>query len=195
MAADGSTLAFGVTEQQRELRGLASVDVVSGKFTPRTILTGRVQPVGVAVDGNVVATALADGTVDIRTARGRHLATLLTGHVGAIALDAGKLVVLRPAQLAVYDLASASRERTIPIPRATTNRLDVQYRIAVLAAGRRALAVDLTTGRQAVVGSAPSRLLGVAIERPGVAFASTGARSGLARFVPLARVQELLGRR
>jgi hypothetical protein len=195
MAADGSTLAFGVTEQQRELRGLASVDVVSGKYSPRTILTGRVQPVGVAVDGDVVATALADGTVDVRTVRGRHAATLHAGHVGAIALDAGKLVALRPGRLAVYDLASATRERTIPIPRATANRLDVQYGIAVLAAGRQALAVDLTTGRQAVVGSVASRLLAVAIERPGVAFASTGARSGLARFVPLARVQQLLGRR
>jgi hypothetical protein len=195
MAADGRTLAFGVTEQQRELRGLASVDVVSGKFSPRTILTGRVQHVGLAVAGNLVATALADGTVDVRTAQGRHVATLHTGHVDAIALDAGKLVALRPARLAVYDLASASRERTIPIPRATANRLDVQYGIAVLAAGRQAIAVDLTTGREAVVGSGASSLLGVAIERPGVAFASTGTRGGLARFVPLARVQSLLGRR
>jgi hypothetical protein len=168
---------------------------VSGKFSPRSILTGRVQPVGVAVDGNVVATALADGTVDVRTTHGRHLATLHTGHVGAIALDAGKLVVLEPARLAVYDLASEGRERTVTIPRATANRLDVQYGIAVLVAGRQALAVDLRTGRQAVVGSAASRLLGVAIERPGVAFASTGGRSGIARVVPLARVQALLGRR
>jgi hypothetical protein len=123
------------------------------------------------------------------------VATLHTGHVDATALDAGKLVVLHPTQLAVYNPASASRERTIPVPRATANRLDVQYGIAVLAAGHQALAVDLTTGREAVVGRAASRLLGVALERPGVAFASTGPRGGLAGFVPLARVQSLLGRR
>jgi len=192
MAADGKTLAFGVTEQQRELRGLASVDVVAGKFSPRTILTGRLQPVGLAVNGDVVATALADGTVDVRTVHGRRIAAIDTGRVDAIALDAGKLVALRPGRLDVYDLASASRERSVPVPRAT--RLDVQYGIAVLAAGRQALAVDLTSGRHAVVGRAPSTLLGVAIERPGVAFASTSAHAGIAKFVPLAHVQSLLGR-
>jgi hypothetical protein len=193
MAADGKTLAFGVTEHQRELRGLASVDVVAGTFSPRTILTGRVQPVGLAVDGGVVATALADGTVDLRTVLGRRLAKLHVGDARAIALDGGKLVVLRPARVDVYD-QSGGRERTIPIPRATASRLDVEYGIAVLAAGRQALAIDLTTGREAVVGSAASTLLGVAIERPGVAFAATNARGGIAKFVPLARVQSLLGR-
>ena len=112
--------------------------------------------------------------------------------VDAIALDEGKLVALRPGRLDVYDLASASRERSVPVPSAT--RLDVQYGIAVLAAGRQALAVDLTNGRQAVVGRAASTLLDVAIERPGVAFAATSARAGIAKFVPLARVQSLLGR-
>jgi hypothetical protein len=89
MAADGRTLAFGVTEQQRELRGLASVDVVDGKFSPRTILTGRVQPVALAVNGTLVATALANGTVDVRTILGRPVATLHVGDARAIALDAG----------------------------------------------------------------------------------------------------------
>jgi hypothetical protein len=194
MAADGRTLAFGVTEQQRELRGLASVDVVAGKFSPRTILTGRVQPVAIAVRDGVVATALANGTVDVRTVSGRRIADLRVGDARAIALDAGRLVVLQPARLDVYDLSSGARERTIRTPRVTASRLDVQYGIAVLAAGRHALAIDLTSGREAVVGSAPTKLLGVAIERPGIAFASTEADRGIAKFVPLARVRALLGR-
>ena len=87
-----------------------------------------------------------------------------------------------------------ARVQAVKIPRVSLNTLDLQYGIAVVAAGRKAIAVDLTTGRSAVVGRASSRLLGVAIERPGVALASTTAERGLATFVPLAHVEAVLGR-
>jgi hypothetical protein len=194
MAADGNTIAFGVTEQQRELRGLASVDVVVGTYSLRTIISGRFQPVGLAVSGNVVATALADGTVDVRTVFGRRIADVRAGAARAIALDGRRLVVLRSAALDVYDLSTGKRARSIRLPRITADAVDTQYGIAVVAAGREVLGVDLKTGAKAVVANAPDPILGVALERPGVAFASTTGNRGLARFVPLARVEALLGR-
>jgi hypothetical protein len=194
MAADGRTLAFAVTEQQRELRGLASVEVVAGTYSARTILSGRLQPVALAVDGQVVATALADGTVDVRTAPGRRVADLRVGAVRAIALSGGKLVALRSSRLDVYDLASGKRVQTVKLPHVSIDALDVAYGIAVVASGRTALAVDLTTGAKSVVGRAARPLVGVMIERPGVAYASTSGDRGVAAFVPLAKVVALLGR-
>jgi hypothetical protein len=87
-----------------------------------------------------------------------------------------------PGRLAVYDVASGRLVRTLAIPAAALPSLDVQYGIAVVAAGRSVLA------------RAASRVVGASIERPGVAFASGSAARGVARFVPLARVQALLGR-
>jgi hypothetical protein len=195
MAADGKTLAFAVTNHERELRGLSSIDVIAGTYSPRTIITGRGQPVALSVDGNTIATLFADGTVDVRTARGRSVARFAVGTGRAIALSDGKLVVLRATRLDVYSLASRNRIHAVRIPRVTVNALDAQYGIAVVAAGRNALAVDLATGAVAVVGSSASPVVGAAIERPGVAFASTSGDRGLATFVPLARVQALLGGR
>jgi hypothetical protein len=54
--------------------------------------------------------------------------------------------------------------------------------------------VDLTTGAKAVVGRAARPLVGAMIERPGVAFASTSGDRGVATFVPLTKVEALLGR-
>jgi hypothetical protein len=195
MAADGNTLAFAVTNHERELRGLSSVNVIAGTYSPRTIITGRGQPVALAVDGTTIATLFADGTVDVRTAQGRSVARFAVGAGRAIALSDGKLVVLRATRLDVYSLASRNRIHAVRIPRVTVNALDAQYGIAVVASGRNALAVDLATGAAAVVGSSASPLVGAAIERPGVAFASTRGDRGLATFVPLARVQALLGGR
>jgi hypothetical protein len=175
MAADGRTLAFAVTDHQRELRGLSSVDVVSGVYSPRTIITGRAEPVALAVSGTTVATLLADGTADLRTARGRLVARLAVGAAKAIALDDGRLVALRPGRLDVYDVSTGSRVRSIGIPAGTSRALDVQFGIAV-------------------VGTGAAPLAGIAIERPGVVFASTVAGHGAASFVPLSRVEALLGR-
>jgi hypothetical protein len=194
MAADGRTLAFAITEQQRELRGLASVAVVAGTYSVRTILSGRLQPVALAVDGHLVATALADGTADVRTSFGRSVADLRVGTVRAIALSGGKLVALRSSSLDVYDVASGKRIHTVKLPHVTIDALDVQYGIAVVASGRSALAVDLTTGSKALVGRAAGPLVGAMIERPGVAFASTSGDRGVATFVPVAKVEALLGR-
>jgi hypothetical protein len=195
MAADGSTLAFAVTSLERELRGLGSVDVVAGRYSPRTILTGRAQPVALAVDGHTVAAALADGTVAVRSGAGARIADLHAGAAPrAVALDGGTLAVMLPGRLAVYDVASGRLVRTLAIPAAALPSLDVQYGIAVVAAGRSVLALDLRTGARVVLARAASRVVGASIERPGVAFASGSAARGVARFVPLARVQALLGR-
>jgi hypothetical protein len=185
MAADGATIAFADTH---------TVAVVVGKYSARTILTARVSPTALAVSGKLVATALDDGTVVVRTISGRHVARLHVGAVRAIALDNGRLAVLRAGAIDVYGLASGKRVRTIETPGVTSASLDVQYGIATVAAGYEALAIDLATGRVAIVGSAAAPIIGTTIEAPGVAYASPTGDHGTATFVPLSRVKVLLGR-
>jgi hypothetical protein len=52
--------------------------------------------------------------------------------------------------------------------------------------------LDTVTGRTAVVGQAPKALLGVQIEGPGLAYAWTTARSGVARFLTTAQLERAL---
>jgi hypothetical protein len=72
--------------------------------------------------------------------------------------------------------------------------LDLQYGVAAFAVGRNATVLDTATGHVAVVGRAPRPLLGVQIEGPGLAYAWTTDRSGVARFVPTRQIERALGR-
>ena len=114
------------------------------------------------------------------------------GAAHAIALEAMRLVALRPGRLDVFDTRSGARIRSIVVA-AGAHGLDVQDGVAALARGRYAVVVDLRSGRTAVVGAGPRPLVGVQIERPGLAYAWSTGRSGVARFVPAGRIDAALG--
>ena len=183
LAADGSTVAYATR---------AGVGVVTGSWRPRPIATGSGAPRAVTVDGSRVAILGSDGNVEIRTTGGALVARPHVGAAHAIALEAMRLVALRPGRLDVFDTRSGARIRSIVVA-AGAHGLDVQDGVAALARGRYAVVVDLRSGRTAVVGAGPRPLVGVQIERPGLAYAWSTGRSGVARFVPAGRIDAALG--
>lgn len=187
VAADGATIAYATT-----LRGRASVGIVQGNWRPRQITTGTGSPLSLAADRTHVAVLWPNGIVEVRTVEGARLATLHVGRARAVALEGARLAVLRGSRLDVYDLGSHRRVGSFEARGATG--LDLQYGIAAFARGRDAVVLDTVTGHSAVVGRSPRPLLGVQIEGPGLAYAWTDARQGVARFVTTAQLDRALGR-
>ena len=186
VAADGATIAYAAT-----LRGRTSVEIVGGNWRPRQITSGTGAPLSLAADGTHVAVLWPNGTVEVRTVEGLRLATLHVGRARAVALEGARVAVLRGSRLDLYDLGSHRRVGSFEARGATG--LDLQYGIAAFARGRVAVVVDTATGRSAVVGRGPRPLLGVQIEGPGLAYAWTDARRGVARFVTTAQLDRALG--
>ena len=71
--------------------------------------------------------------------------------------------------------------------------VDVHYGVAVLARGTAVLAVRLANGRTATLAHAPSAVR-AQIESPGVAYRYNAGGHGFVRFVPLAKIERLLGK-
>jgi hypothetical protein len=181
VAADGQTIAYATT-----MHGRTSVGIVTGGWRPRQIAAGAGAPL-LAADRMHVAVLWPDGTAEVRSVSGRLVARLQVGPARAVALEGQTFATLRGRSLDVYDLRTATRVRTIPVPAGAAG-LDLQDGVAAYARGRDAVVVDTATGRSAVVGHAPRALVGVQIERPGLAFAWSTVRSGVARFVPIVKL-------
>ena len=187
LAADRATVAYATTR-----RDTTSLGVVDPNWRERRIATRTGSPLSLAADHTRVAALWPDGTVEVWTTAGGKVAQLHVGAARTIALERNRLAVLRGSHLDVYDLERHRRVRSYPAPGASG--LDLQYGIAAFARGHEAVVLDTATGRTAVVGRAPKRLLGVQIEGPGLAYAWTGSRTGVARFVPTIQLDRALGR-
>jgi hypothetical protein len=135
-----------------------------------------------------------DGTVDVRTIAGRRVAQIDVGTTRAIALSGGKLVVLRSRR---HRHVRPRDGEAGPQPRAA-QILGEHRRRAVrdrsVTAGNQALAVDLATGRVATVGAAASRFSERRSKARATPTPTTADGRGTASFVPLSRVEALLGR-
>jgi len=186
LAGDGATLAFATTTGRS-----TTVSVVGSNWRADRIGRESGRSVALAADRNNIASLSQNGIADVWTRAGRSVARLRVGASRALALDGDRLVVLRAAQLAVYDVKTGSLVRTFAVPVGASG-LDLQYGVAAFSVGRAAMVVDTATGRSAVVGHASRPLVGVQIEGPGLAYAWTTARSGVARFVPWLRIEAAL---
>lgn len=191
LAGDGQTLAFAIARHERELRGMAEIDVISGRFRAVDIASGRGTPEQVATDGRHVAVLWDDGKLELIGVRGRHLRTLHVGHARAIALAGHAVVVLRTGRVDVYPIDETRRSSTRHVPR-NVSGLDVEYGIALLRSNHVLYALDLATGRSRVIGRAPAGIVDAQIEKTGVAYAYNDAAHGVARFVPIAAVERAL---
>jgi len=104
-----------------------------------------------------------------------------------VALDGGDVAVLAKGRLEIEDAGSGRLLRTVRVAK-TAYSLDVASGIAAYAAGRALHAVLLSTGRDAVVATAPNPIVGAAVEAPGLAYAwgvyASGVHSGRLGFVP-----------
>ena len=185
LAGDGATLAFAAGSNGRTI-----VSVVNGKYRPVAIASGSGRPT-LAADGTRVAILWPNGRLELRSRSGVLLGTWHTAGT-TIALQGRELVTLGSGRLEVY--VGGALVHTWRVP-ASARGVDLQNGLAAFAAGSRALVLDTRTGHIAVVARAPSALIGVQIESPGLAYAwSTGSR-GTARFLTMRQVELALGLR
>jgi hypothetical protein len=189
---DGSVLAFAITRHERELRGSSEVAVISGRFRAVDIASRPAVVRQLATDGGRVAVLWDDGVVEVRGLRGRLLQRFELGAVRAIALSGDSLLALRDTGLDVYSLEKAQRVSSWVVPR-DVRAIDMHYGIVVFGSGGAVYGLDLRSGRRAVLGRAAGAFVGAQIEAAGVSYAYNLGGRGVARFVPIAAVQQALG--
>jgi hypothetical protein len=144
--------------------------------------------IGCELSAQDIALLHAEGTVNLVTRTGRMIKTIRVGPARAVSLRPGRLAVLRRhGRLYVYATATGQLLDSWPVP-AGTSKVDMQFGIALLTAGRSVYALDVVRGRMVRVLRAPSAVM-AQLEAPGVAFVSNTAGRGHIRFLPIARIQ------
>jgi hypothetical protein len=192
VAGDGQTLAFAITRHQRELRGTSEIAVISPRFRALDIASRTGLPEQLAVDGQRVAVLWDDQVVEVRGVRGRILQKFKLGRARAIALSGDALLALRAGRLDVYSVRTGERVATWAVP-ANVAGVDVQYGVAIFHSDRVVYALDLGSGRRAILARAPSPIVGAQIEAAGLAYAYNESARGIARYVPIAAVERAVG--
>jgi hypothetical protein len=89
--------------------------------------------------------------------------------------------------LDVYNVSSGRRVHAWNIPASATS-VDLHYGIAVIAAGRDVLAMNVDTGRTARLLRAPAQV-SAEIEAPGAVIQFNVGTQGYLRFVPMSLVE------
>ena len=192
LAGDASTLAFAITRHERELRGTSEIGVVSGRFRAVHVASRRAVPEQLAVDHGRIAVLWDDGLLEVRGLRGRLISAFEVGTARALALSGDVLLAAREEQLDVYSLTRSQRVASWPIPPAVAG-VDLHYGVAILHSERVVYGLDLESGRRAVLGRAPTSIVGAQLEAAGLAYAYNLGSRGVARFVPIAAVERALG--
>jgi hypothetical protein len=149
-----------------------------------------------SADSGRIAVVRDDGSVAIYSATGAVLQTITPSAVKEVALHGDDLAVLTGKQtLEIYNARTGALVRSWPVPAGAAN-LDLSTGIAVFSVWRRVYALQLSSGRQAVLAEAPRAIVADEIEAPGVVYAYNtirGLRSiGNIAFLPLTRVQAAL---
>jgi hypothetical protein len=149
-----------------------------------------------SADTGRIAVARTDGTVAIYSASGVLQRTITPSSVRAIALRKDYLVVLtRAKSLEIYNSRTGGFIRSWSVPAGATN-LDVNSNIAVFSVYRALYALQLTTGKRAVIATQRRAIVAAEIEAPGVVYAYNTV-SGIASvghivFRPLADLKAAL---
>jgi hypothetical protein len=166
----------------------ASLRVIGGTST-RAIATGSNAGLARSADLGRIAVQRADESVAIFSRRGGLLQEVRVSSVSEVVLRKDYLVILTRAQtLEIFDAASGEHLFTRRVPPGA-GRLDVHSRLAVYAVERRVHAMNLRTGRSAVIATAPRDLVGLALEAPGAVYAfdspyARGSETGNVVFRP-----------
>ena len=164
--------------------GLAKVTPVAagtGTLTAESADTGR------------VAVLRSSGSVAIYSASGSLQKTITPPTVKAIALRKDYLVALSKTRtLLIYNSHTGALIRSWPVP-AGAKSLDVNENIAVFSVWRKVYALQLTTGKLAVLATEKRAIVSAQIEAPGVVVAYNTVKGlkdiGNLAFVPLSAVK------
>ena len=183
LAGDDNTLAFAVAGSA----GASNVALVPSRWRASSIARSNSRVVAISADGGRVAALHEDGTVAIVTRGGRPMHRIAVGRASAISLRMHTLAVLEQGTLGVYDVRSGRLLHTWRVPLNATS-VDLQYGIAVLAAGRDVFAVNAASGRTARLLHAPGPVR-AQIEAPGAAVQFNAGTRGYLRFIPMSVIE------
>jgi hypothetical protein len=198
LVGSGSTIALNrwTTDSQGSITS-GALDVLEGTKTT-SIATGADTVSASSTDGGRAAILRTDGSVAVYSGSGDVLATVTPPNAKAVALSGKNLVVLSAGrQLELYDARSGALEKTFLLRGQGPQNLDVQGNVATYTSGPSVRAINLSSGKDRVVGTLPSRVAFARISGAGLAYAANGVRasfgSATLAFLPLARVKALVG--
>jgi len=186
LAGKGSVLAYAL-KGSGSANDPGTVGLVPGRWRGEVVSRSAVQVAAISVDSNQIATLYRDGTVTVMSASGDLLSRFDAGPARAIALRRDTVAVLRRGRLAVYSAGTGLLTSSWPIP-PNTRSVDLQYGIAVIAAGGDVYALNITTGRTArllhVHGRAAAQ-----IESPGAVVQFNVGEHGYLRLIPMSTIE------
>ena len=186
VAADGALIAY-------VRRTSAGWEIGTAGWRMRhRIATSPVALRALSVDANRIAVLRADGRIEIRSRWGSLLGSVAAPGARSIALSGGELTVLTASRLDVYD-RSGGLERSWRLPSGVRGPVDVHYGVAVVTRGTTVLGIRLSTGRTVALAHAPGSVR-AQIEGPGVAYRWNVGGYGYVGFVPLAKIEQRLGK-
>jgi hypothetical protein len=166
----------------------------AGWQSSRDIATLMTPVRALAVQGDRIALLRADGRVEIRSRWGSLLSTFATPLATSLSLSGATVTVLtRSHTLDVYDAQSGRLEHSWRVAGSSRGPVDVQYGVAVLTQGTAVVGIRLSSGKSVVLAQSPATVH-AQIEEPGVAYQYNLHGRGFIGFVPLAKIERLLGR-
>ena len=169
----------------------SKVDLLVGRSLQR-VASGPPPFLNVDANAGRVVGLGGDGAVHVISSTGKTLRSVRPPSQKAAALSGHELVVLTASRaLQLYDTRTGSLEKTFTLRGTKQPRnLDVQGNIAIYTTGSAVHAVNLSSGKDRVVGQHRGGPLFAALDSAGLVHASTGYGStgGRIVFVPFARV-------
>jgi hypothetical protein len=109
-----------------------------------------------------------------------------------VALRHDELVVLTRRKLNIYALSDGRLLHRWAVAPATAPAVDVHYGFALLAVGKRVVAVRLATGERRVLVVAPARVR-AQLDDIGAVYVYNSAGGGVLGFIPFAAVEHAFG--
>ena len=171
LVGSGTTLGVNTwtTDASGAVTSASLRGIGAGRMT--TLATGKPTMVASSADLGRIAVLRSDGTVGLYSAAGRLLRSFEPGAPKEVALRKDYLVVLTKARtLEIYNARTGALVRTWLVP-AGASHLDVHSGIAVYSVWRSVHALQLTTGKDAVLATASRAVVGLEIEAPGAVYA------------------------
>lgn len=168
------------------------------------IATGTSTVLAVSANGGREAVLRTDGSVAVYSKSGSVQTTVNPPSPKGVALSGKNLVVLSAGhKLELYNAQTGSLEKTLSAKgKQGPQNLDVQGNIATYSSGWSVRAVNLSSGKDRIVGNfanhkTVSRVAFAQVSSAGLAYAAGGLRSrfgkGTLVFVPLARLKAAVG--
>jgi hypothetical protein len=178
--------------------GSGGLYTVNGTQT-KPIASGTDTVLAVSEDGGREAVLRSDGSVAVYAKSGSVQATVNPPSALGVALSGKNLVVLSKGRtIELYDAHTGTLQKTLSSHgKGGPQNLDVQGNVATYTSNSSVRAVNLSSGKDGVVGTLGSRIAFARIGSAGLFYDANGVRASFGKstlvFLPLARVKAAVG--